>query len=119
MHHVLDWQVRGLNPANYSLLELKNKFRKRELINRKNLHTHRGGLKTIINRKTQKCRRSENEGDDGIDSKDFKHEKETRECEFCIGLVRMKWAPTRQRLFMKTNGYIWRWNKDYVGGSTC
>ena len=34
-------------------------------------------------------------------------------------MARMKWAPTRQRPFATTKGYIWRQNKDYVGGATC
>ena len=37
---------------------------------------------------------------------------------YCIFLVRMKWAPTRQRPFGTTKEYIWHQNKDYMGGAT-
>ena len=37
----------------------------------------------------------------------------------CICLVRMKWAPTRQRPSVKTKGYVWPQNKDYAGGAAC
>ena len=35
------------------------------------------------------------------------------ETNYCICVVRMKWAPTRQRPFTTTKEHIWRQNKDY------
>ena len=58
-------------------------------------------------------------GADCLNEKGFNYSKMKQLRLYCICLVRMKWAPTRQWPFVKTKEYVWPQNKDYMGGATC
>ena len=43
-------------------------------------------------------------------------------CTYCVCLVTIKRVPiehSSEKAFVKTKEYVWRQNKDYVGGATC